>query len=313
MNRLIRLFLPLLCLLCAGSGGAAEGLPAPRQVSPNAWAWIGPYDAPTRDNGGFRMNLGFVVGRDAVAVIDSGYSPAMAADMLRQIRKLTPLPVRHVINTNSQPHRFLGNEVFRSAGARIVAGREAAQRMARDGAMFAAGAAAVLGTPAQALPAAPDQLLAAGETTEFDLGGGVRVAVRHVGAAHTQGSLIATVTPDRTVFAGDVLYGGRLLAILADSSVKGWIAAYLQLRGMDAAAVVPGHGQPGPLADFDQPTLAYLQRLKQHMDAAVKAGDDIEKAKNGFDAAVWTSLANFKELNGRNAYQAYQESEAEGF
>ena len=31
MNRLIRLFLPLLCLLCAGSGGAADGLPAPRQ------------------------------------------------------------------------------------------------------------------------------------------------------------------------------------------------------------------------------------------------------------------------------------------
>ena len=49
------------------------------------------------------------------------------------------------------------------------------------------------------------------------------------------------------------------------------------------------------------------------MDAAVKAGDDIEKAKNGFAAAAWASLANFKELNGRNTYQAYQESEAEGF
>lgn len=291
----------------------ADALPAPRQVSPNAWAWIGPYDAPSQANQGFRMNLGFVVGKDAVAVIDSGYSPEMAESMLRHIRKLTPLPVRHVINTNSQPHRFLGNDVFRRSGARVFAGREAAERMARDGALFAAAAATVLGRSGQPAPGAPDQLLAAGERQVLDLGGGVTIAVEHVGTAHTRGSLIVEVSPDRSVFAGDVLYGGRLLAILPDSSVKGWIAAYERLRGVNASIFVPGHGQPGPLADFNQPTLAYLVQIKGHMDQAVKQGVDIEQAKSGFDASAWKALANFSELNGRNAYQAYQESEAEGF
>lgn len=313
MHILMRVVLPVLCALFAGSAQATEVLPAPRQVAPDAWAWIGPYDAPNKANRGFRMNLGFVVGKDAVAVIDSGYSPEMAESMLRQIGKLTPLPVRYVINTNSQPHRVLGNAVFHKAGARILAGREAAERMARDGAMFASTAAAVLGTPGQPLPAMPDQLLGEGEKVALDLGGGVTLAVQHVGTAHTKGSLIVEVAPARTVFAGDVLYGGRLLAILPDSSVKGWIGAYERLRGMNAAVFVPGHGQPGPLADFDQPTLAYLAQIRKHMDAAVKKGDDMEKAKTGFDASAWKHLANFSELNGRNAYQAYQESEAEGF
>lgn len=49
------------------------------------------------------------------------------------------------------------------------------------------------------------------------------------------------------------------------------------------------------------------------MDEAVKKGTDIEAARTSFDASAWKSLANFNELNGRNAYQAYQESEAENF
>lgn len=303
----------LLTALLLGAAAHADMLPAPRQVSPHAWAWIGPYDGPSRENRGFRMNLGFVVGTEAVAVVDSGYSPDMAEAMLRHIRQRTPLPVRHVINTNSQPHRFLGNEVFRRAGAHIVAGREAAERMARDGATMAGAAAGILGVAEFSAPAAPARLLGAGESTDLDLGGGVVLRVRHVGTAHTKGSLVAEVLPDRTVFAGDVLYGGRLPALIPDGSVKGWLAACDMLRAFGGAAFVPGHGEPGPLSAFDHPTRDYLARLKRHMDEAVKKGTDIEAAKAGFDASAWRSLANFKELNGRNAYQAYQESEAEGF
>lgn len=312
MNFPARLVAALLAAFLARPG-LADVLPAAQQVSPHAWAWIGPYDGPNKSNRGFRMNLGFVVGKDAVAVIDSGYSPEMAESMLRHIRQRTPLPVRHVINTNSQPHRFLGNDVFRKAGARILAGREAAERMARDGAMFAATTANILGTASQPVPAPPDRLLSEGERVVLDLGGGVTLGVLHIGTAHTKGSLIVEVSPDHTVFAGDVLYGGRLLAILPDSRVKGWIAAYEKLRAFKEATFVPGHGQPGPLTEFEHPTLAYLVRLKRHMDEAINQNDDIEKAKTDFDASAWKSLANFSELNGRNAYQAYLESETEGF
>lgn len=312
MNPLLRLLL-LLFLVAMGGTARADILPAPRQVSPHAWAWIGPYDGPSRANQGFRMNLGFVVGTQAVAVIDSGYSPEMAEEMLCHIRARTELPVSYLINTNSQPHRFLGNEVFRKAGASVLAGREAAERMIRDGATMADVAAGILGLAGLPVPQPPDRLLAAGESTDLDLGGGIALRVSHVGTAHTKGSLIAVVAPDRTVFAGDVLYGGRLLALIPDGSVRGWLAAYEALRTLDGATFIPGHGQPGPLVEFEQPTRAYLAKLKDQMDEAVKNGADIESARSGFDASAWKSLANFTELNGRNAYQAYQESEAEGF
>ena len=82
------------------------------------------------------MNMGFVVGGETVAVIDSGYTDDMATQMLRQIRTITQKPVRYVVNTNSQPHRFMGNATFEDAGAVSIAAAEAAERMQRDGAAF---------------------------------------------------------------------------------------------------------------------------------------------------------------------------------
>lgn len=262
------------------------------------------------------MNLGFVVGAAAVAVIDSGYTPEMAKDMLRHIGTVTPLPVRHVINTNSQPHRFLGNDVFRNTGAEIIAAGDAAERMKKEGAGFAATAARTLEQGEGTIPApkAPDRLVGEGKSLLLDLGGGVRLTVSHFGRSHTRGTLAVEVAPDMTVFAGDILYGGRLLALIPDeSSVAGWIAAYDKLRNLKAERFVPGHGPVGPLAGFEEPTYRYLVALKSHMDKAVKQNVDLGSAIAGFDASAWRKLANYSELAGRNASLAYLESEAENF
>ena len=65
----------LICLcsvlsLFAAQTASAAGpiLPAPTRVSEHLYAWIGPHGGPSPENKGFRMNMGFVVGKDAVAV-----------------------------------------------------------------------------------------------------------------------------------------------------------------------------------------------------------------------------------------------------
>ena len=141
----------------------------------------------------------------------------------------------------------------------------------------------------------------------------MRLRLIPVGQAHTPGSLIVEVPEDRVVYAGDVLYGGRLLAVLAVSRVSGWIAAFEQLRGFPDARFVPGHGAPGKLADFEHPTYAYLTALKTHMDAAVESGTDISDAIATLDQSPWKDLADFDELAGRNAHQTYLEAEAASF
>ena len=293
---------------------SVQALPQPQQVSTHAWAWIGPYEGPSKENQGFRMNLGFVVGSEAVAVIDSGYTAAMARDMLKQIRVITPLPIRYVVNTNSQPHRFMGNDVFRQEGAGILAATEAAERMQNEAAGFAATVAQTLGlSETISAPKPPTQLINTGEREGLDLGGGVTLVVEHYGRTHTRGSLIARIEPDATIYAGDILCSGRLLSILPDGHVGEWIAAAERLRTLEAKLFVPGHGNPGPLADFEQPTYAYLHALLTHMDKAVENGIDISEAMSSFDDDNWEALANFTELSGRNASLTYLEREAEGF
>lgn len=294
---------------------AAGWLPTPKQVSPHVWVWVGPLEGPSQANRGYRMNLGFIQGKTAVAVVDSGYTPDMAHEMVRRIREITPLPVRYAINTNSQPHRFMGNDVFRAAGAEIIASREAAARMESAGADFASTIVQTLALKDGTIvpPKAPDRLIDETQSRVLDLGGGVTVKVSHWGRAHTRGSMVAEVIPDRTVFAGDILYSGRLLSVLPDSHVSQWIVAFDQLRPLNAKLFVPGHGEVAPLKAFEQPTYRYLTTLKTHMDKAVKDGIGPSEASKRFDASGWRTLVNFDELAGRNASLAYLEAEAEGF
>lgn len=301
-------------LLLIGNAVEARILPEPQQISTHAWAWIGPYDPPSKANQGFRMNLGFVVGQQAVAVIDSGYSPMMAKEMLQQIRHITSKPIMYVINTNSQPHRHFGNEVFRQAGAKIIAAQEAAARMQENGAQFAATIATTLQVANRTIPvpSRPTQLIESKKSQALDLGA-VHLIIHEVGRAHTRGSLVVDVQPDRTVFAGDVLYGDRLLAVLPESNIKSWMIAYQRLRQFNATVFVPGHGQPGALSRFDHSTLAYLTQLKSHMDQAMQHGIEINRAIATFNDTPWQTLANYDALSNRNAYQAYLESQEEGF
>lgn len=294
---------------------AAGWLPKPTQVSQHVWVWVGPLEGPSQANRGYRMNLGFIRGKTAVAVVDSGYTPEMAHEMVRRIREVTPLPVRYVINTNSQPHRFMGNDVFRAAGAEIIAAREAAARMENAGADFATTIERTLALKQGAIvpPKAPDSLIDENQSRVLDLGGGVHVKVSHWGRAHTRGSMVAEVMPDQTVFAGDILYSGRLLSVLPDSHVGQWIGAYDRLRPLKAKRFVAGHGKVAPLSGFEHATFRYLTALQSHMAQAVKSGVDPSEASRRFDASGWQTLANYDELAGRNASLAYLEAEAEGF
>jgi len=283
-------------------------MPAPQQISEHAWAWIGPLEGPSKENHGYRMNLGFVAGKDAVVVVDSGYTKAIAQEMLAHIRKITDVPVKYVVNTNSQPHRFMGNDVFREAGAQVIANKRSAERMAERGGMFAQIIENILetGEDSVQVPAAPDVLLE--EDMKLDLGG-LEVVVKPFGAGHTPAQLVVSVPADNLVFTGDILYQGRMLAVLNDSSVPKWLQAYEDLRQFGDATFVPGHGEPAKLEAFDFSTRQYLQTLYDHVQKCVDDGTGLQDAIASFDSTAWSQLVNFEELAGRNVSWAYIERE----
>ena len=73
MKKISLVFWVALCALLALPVHAANWLPKPAKVSTHTWVWVGPYEGPSQANHGYRMNMGFVKGKNAVAVIDSGY------------------------------------------------------------------------------------------------------------------------------------------------------------------------------------------------------------------------------------------------
>lgn len=304
----------LIALLTCSVAYAASAkiLPPPQKVSAHVYAWIGPYGGPSKENHGYRMNLAFVVGAQAVAVMDTGYTEAMAKEMLDYIRTITPLPIKYAINTNSQPHRYLGNAVFRRAGAKIIAHRAEAARMARLGSDQAQTVITTLQLPAGSVqpPAPPDQLLDG--DLNLDLGK-LELRILAIGATHTPAQLVVQVPADNVVYAGDALFSGRLLAILPDGNVKSWLKAYDTLAAFGDVTFIPGHGPPGKLTAFDSPTRDYLKLLYGHMGKKIEAGADIQEAISSLDQSYFKTLADFDALAGRNASWAYLEREAEFF
>jgi len=287
-------------------------LPAPTKISPHVYAWIGPLDGPSKKNQGYRMNMALVVGDKAVAVLETGYTEAMGQAMLDHIRRITQKPIKFAINCNSQPDRIMGNPAFRRAGIKIIAHANSAKRMAKLSANYASNIERVLELKAGTIkvPKAPDVLIDANYVIDL---GGVTVSLENYGPAHTPAQLVAYIKQDHIVYTGDLLYGQRLLAINTDGNVKSWIGNFDRLKQIDAKIFIPGHGQPGPLSDFEFSTRQYLALLYDHMSKMVDSGVDLQDAINQLNQSAFAKLANFELLAGRNASRTYLEVEAAAF
>src|SRR5579863_5466872 len=66
-------------------------------------------------------NAGFVIGDNAVLVVDTFENESAAKQLLAEIRKLTPLPIKFVVNTHYHLDHVAGNKVFSDAGAVVIA------------------------------------------------------------------------------------------------------------------------------------------------------------------------------------------------
>ncbi len=290
----------------------ADILPAPQKIAAHSYAWIGSLGAPSFKNNGYRMNLGFIVGSKSVLVVDTGYSIEMAQAMIRHIRKITALPIKYAVNTNSQAHRFYGNAVFKKQGAMLLSHPDELKRMDRLNGRYSTIIETILKRKKDsvALAVLPTMLINTQKTLDL---GGLKVVVKTLGAAHTPAPLIVQVAQDKVVFAGDILYADRLLSVVEDSNVAQWIQSYQKLKQFKGYLMIPGHGQPGPLSDFDFPTLSYLKLLHDHMSAQVEKGAGANAAIKSLDQSAYSNLANFKLLAGKNASWSYLQAESAAF
>ena len=301
----------LLCALWACATAVAHAAEVKFQpVAPGLYAFIGEKSGRSFDNEGLNANIGLVVTPAGALLIDSGASFQGAQKIHAAVKKVTDQPVKWVINTGGQDHRWLGNGYFAAQGAEVIAHASArADMQARGGDHLAALKTELKDKLDGTVPTLPTRWLSGSDET-LTLGGTV-VEVKHRGGAHTPGDLMVWLPQQRVVFSGDIVYVDRMLGVIPVSHTGRWLQSFAALEALQPARIVPGHGEVCELPQAQAQTRDYLQALRTHMKKAVENGEDIGAAIKGFDAKPWMGLLNAAELHPGNASRTYLELERE--
>lgn len=277
-------------------------------VAEGVYAHIGETGGRTAANEGLNANLGLVVTPAGAVLIDSGATFESARQIHAAVRRVTAQPLRWVINTGGQDHRWLGNGYFQAQGAQLIAHAAGEADMRGRGREQLDALRAVLGPRAEGTqPVLPTRWLrGADEALEL---GGVRFEFKHRGGAHTPGDMLVWLPASKVLFSGDAVYVDRLLGVLPASNTRAWLRTFDEIERLAPARIVPGHGRVTTLATAQAQTRDYLRALRAHMHQALDEGTDVSVAVRSFHGEPWATLLNAAELMPGNASRTYLEME----
>ena len=301
----------ILALILLPLSAAALELKTVR-VTPRIYALVGDLGPRRHDNHALNNTMGFMITGQGVVLIDSGASAQGAKLIERAIARVTDQPVKWVINSGAQDHRWLGNGYFAEHGAQIIALARtvksqrfyATSHMRRLKALLEDRLAGT--TPFYA----PNPLIGNRAVIEP---GGVKMEIIWPGGGHFPDDVIIWVPSEKTVFAGDLVFNDRLLGIQSDgaSVVRDWARAFKVMAALKPVHVVPGHGRPGSLARARRDTGDYLNWLLTNLEPAVSEMEDIGSVVNRLADAPFRHLKNYDGLHRKNVNLTYLQLEAE--
>jgi glyoxylase-like metal-dependent hydrolase (beta-lactamase superfamily II) len=201
-------------------------------------------------------------GSDGLLVVDTG-NVASAPQLFEALAKVSPGPVRLVVNTHWHPDHVGGNAALRRAGAEIIAHDDTRARMTSRQ-LMSPYEVEVPAAPRDALP-----IVTFDDTLSLHLNG-TRVLLVHVPAAHSDGDLVVWWESANVVHLGDAYYAGEYPAIdvANGGSLAGTVAAIeTTLSRTDARTViVPGHGpvsNRGELMAYRDMLVAVGKRVRE--------------------------------------------------
>ena len=281
----------------------------PVKVTDNIWAIVGPLSNRTPENLGNNATFGVVITSEGLILVDSGGTRKGAEALHAVIKSISDKPIRYVINTGGQDHRWFGNDYFSRQGAKIISSEAAAldhkQRFNDQVLRLTAliGDENFAGTEARYADIlfSDSYRLTLGDTT---------IEIFHKGQAHTPGDSYVWVPDSKVVFSGDIVYVDRMLGIGEQSNSRSWVEVFEAMAMLNPDVVIPGHGAPVPLEKAKKDSYDYLVALRERVAAFIEEGGDIsEVSEIGQDDYAY--LQNYDTLSGRNAQKVYSELEFE--
>jgi glyoxylase-like metal-dependent hydrolase (beta-lactamase superfamily II) len=280
-----------------------------QKVTDNVYGIVGNLHDRTASNLGNNATFGFVVTYHGVVLIDPGGSYKGAKRIQGIIRSVTEQPVRVVINTGGEDHRWLGNDYFMRQGATVIASAEAvADQKARLNEILlqlanTAGNEVLQDTRERYADRTFDK------EYRFSMGG-EEFEIYHPGNAHSPGDSFVWLPQQEVMFTGDIASTDRMPSMMWYSKSKSWTEAYGTMAAFHPVHIIPGHGKPTTLEVTDRDTYDYLTTLRKTVADFISGGGGIEKV-NQIDQLKFRYLENYMALKNRNAQKVYEEIEFE--
>jgi len=304
------LLAPLLFVLALVAPAVHAFQPMAEKVAANVYAIVGPLGQRSEENDGLNANYGFVVTPKGVILIDSGASVLGAKKLEAAVRKVTQQPVRWVINTGSQDHRWLGNDYFAGQGAEVIALARTAATQAEYAAQQMTGLERFLGKRLEGTKPLPAPKTLAGDTATLTLGG-VKLELAYTDT-HYPGDARVWLPKQRIVFSGDLIYVDRLMGVLPWSSVQNGQRAFKALAALKPARIVPGHGRVCDLAQAQRESGDYYDFLADKVGAAAREMEPLSETLDRYaDAPAFRHLMNYDDLHRANMSRAFTQFESQ--
>lgn len=294
--------------LAAHSEEPAQPL-AVLEVASGVFMHTGALALMTDANEGGIANIGFVVGNEAVAVIDTGGSVREGRKLLAAVRAHTGKPIRYVISTHAHPDHIFGHAAFENEGAAFVGHANMPRALAMRGQFYLDAYSRAMGREIMAdvkiVP--PTRLIA--DKASLDLGER-KLALKAWPTAHTDNDLTVLDEQSGSLFAGDLVVAQHVPVL--DGSILGWLAVVDEIALMQPNRILPGHG---PVIEDWQHALTaqrrYLERLTRDVRGLISRGAPISAAAREAGESEKGRWALFEEYNARNATAAFAELEWE--
>lgn len=283
------------------------------EVAENVWMVQGEAALGSSANRNFISNAGFVVTEEGVVVVDALGSPALANELIAEIRRITPQPIRYVVVTHFHADHIYGLQAFKAAGAQILGHPSGREYLFSETAKLRLDASRKELAPwidAQTQLLGADRWLSDAQT-ELRLGSYL-FQIRHVGPSHTPEDLVVFVPKAGVLFAGDLVFRGRI-PFVGQADSRQWIASLGGLIAFAPRVMIPGHGgvSTDPMADFTL-TRAYLVFLRKSMGEAAQNLEPFEEAYAKADWSRFEHMPLFRAANRMNAYNTFLLMEQQG-
>jgi rhodanese-related sulfurtransferase/glyoxylase-like metal-dependent hydrolase (beta-lactamase superfamily II) len=280
----------------------------PQEVIPGVWSAIGATAPGTYENSGHNNNLSFVITDDGVLVVNAGDNYLLAQSLHEEIKKRTKLPVKYVVLENSQGHAMLGSKYWKEQGVTIIAQRDTAAEMEKNGyESLAVMRARARDKAFRTEFVMPDKIY----DDRLDLQmGSWKLQILHLGSSHSHGDSMVWLPEKKLVIAGDTAFHIRMLPIFEDTDTAKWIETWDKFEALGAEIVIPGHGGPTDMATVRKWTRDYLVHLRKQVAEVIKKGGSLDDAYQ-VDQSAYLHLHTADELARSNAGRVYRAMEFE--